>query len=96
LFAGIPSSTVAENLMATKRRCSVGLHRWTTKGGNTVTCFDCGTSRPRGKKRFRCYLGRHRWLGVKKDGGEPYRECFFCRKYSAGSPTYQGPVGTGS
>ena len=69
-----------------KHGCYIGRHRWTAKAGAmTLTCYYCSKSRPLGLKTLSCRLGRHRWIGVKKDGGEPYRECFFCRKYG-GSP----------
>ena len=71
--------------MATSRACRFGRHQWTkSRGVEHLTCFRCGASRDYGKT-LRCRAGTHRWIGVQKDGGEPYRECFFCRKYG-GSP----------
>ena len=60
---------------------------------SSLTCFYCGKSRPVGGKTLRCYLGRHRWVGVSKDGGEPYRECLFCRKYGRSPKFYAGGSG---
>jgi hypothetical protein len=65
-------------------KCAVGAHRWTFDDSNALTCFRCGRQRIVGKT-MRCRLGMHHWVGVSKDGGEPYRECSFCRKYG-GSP----------
>ena len=73
--------------MPKTRRCSVGLHRWTKEAeGTTLRCFNCRTERPVGK-RLRCRLGLHRWMGISKDGGESFRQCFYCLKYG-GSPKF--------
>jgi hypothetical protein len=32
-------------------------------------------------KPLRCYLGRHRWRGMKNDAGELYMECRECKKF---------------
>jgi hypothetical protein len=70
--------------MATSHTCRFARHKWTRKQGvDHLTCFRCGATRPYAKTP-RCRLGSHRWVGVQKDGGDPYRECFFCRKYGGG------------
>ncbi|HET7450145.1 MAG TPA: hypothetical protein VFJ78_06070 [Gaiellaceae bacterium] len=75
--------------MATPLRCSLRLHHWTkASGGPTLTCARCKQTRPVGKM-LRCRIGIHRWMGVRRDGGEPFRECFYCLKYG-GSPQFHG------
>lgn len=33
-------------------------------------------------KRFRCYLGLHRWQQLQSEGGGAYKKCQDCGKFS--------------
>jgi hypothetical protein len=60
-------------------------HHW-VKEADALRCFDCGATRPAGK-RLRCHIGLHAYSTVVKEGST-YEECLYCRKVAPANRFY--------